>query len=104
MSTGTPRVTTSADRSLGFATPEGAIRAWMAKQGHAYAGDCGTTRLETDAGKYCSSLFKRQVGQRIYEIGPTFSEYTTYVLLTESSGSWRVTATAKDDGTSPPPW
>ena len=103
MSTGTPRVPTSADLPPGFATPEGAIRAWMAKQGYAYAGDCSTTRLETDAGKYCSSLFKLQVGQRIYGIGPTFSEFTTYLLLTESSGGWRVTATAKDDGTSPPP-
>ena len=76
----------------------------MAKQGYAYAGDCRTTRLETDVGKYCSSLFNRQVGRRIYGIGPAFSEYTAYLLLTQSSGRWRVTATAMDDGTSPPPW
>ncbi len=95
---------TSAGLPPGFPTPEGAIRAWMTRQGYAYAGDCRTTRLETDAGKYCSSLVKRQAGQRIYSVGPTFSEYTTYLLLTQSSGEWRVTATARDDGSSPPPW
>lgn len=104
LSTGTPGVPPSADLLPGFITPEGAIRAWMAKQGYAYAGDCRTTHLEKDVGKYCSSLFERQVGQRVYVTGPTFSEFTTYLLVTQSSSGWRVTATAKDDGTSPPPW
>jgi hypothetical protein len=76
----------------------------MARRGYAYAGDCGTTRLETDVGKYCSSLFEKRGSRRIYSVGPTFSEYTTWLLLKESSGTWRVAATAPDTGAAPPPW
>lgn len=104
MPTATPPSPTSAGLPTGAATPERAIRVWMAKRGYAYAGDCATTQLERDAGKYCSSLFERRASQRIYCVGPTFSEYTTWLLLKQSSGGWRVTASAKDNGTSPPPW
>lgn len=76
----------------------------MAGRGYAYAGDCATTRVESDVGKYCSSLYESQGGRRIYRVGPTFSEYTTWLLLEQSSGAWRVMATAKDVGTAPPPW
>lgn len=70
----------------------------MAKHGYAYAGDCRTSRLEADVGKYCSLLFERQAGRRVYGIGLAFSEGTTYLLLTQSSGRWRVTPAAKKTG------
>ncbi|GAA2151366.1 hypothetical protein FHX52_0508 [Humibacillus xanthopallidus] len=76
----------------------------MARKGYTYAGDCGSTQLETDVGKYCSSLYEKQPALRIYSVGPTFSEYTTWLLLRQSSGTWRVTAAARITGMSPPPW
>ena len=33
-----------------------AIAVWVEEYGEQYAGDCETTDIETDAGKYCSSL------------------------------------------------
>lgn len=95
---------TSAKPAAGAATPAGAIGVWMAKKGFTYAGDCATTTLEDDIGKHCSSLCKDLGDKRIYKIGPTFSEYTTWLLLKKSSGGWLVTATAPDTGTAPPPW
>lgn len=88
----------------GASTPAGAIGAWTAKQGFTYAGDCASTELETDIGKLCSSLCENRGDQRIYKIGRTFSEYTTWLLLERSGGTWRVIATAPEKGTAPPPW
>jgi hypothetical protein len=101
--TKTPSPTTT--RSAGGAsTPTAAIAAWMGKKGFRYAGECATTTLEKDIGKYCSSLCEDKGARRIYRIGPTFSEYTQWLLLERSGGTWRVIAAAKDTGTAPPPW
>src|SRR3954453_15122370 len=64
----TPRTSTSASPPKGAATATGAVAAWMARRGYAYAGDCGTTSIETDAGKFCSTLYEKRVSQRIYEV------------------------------------
>lgn len=98
--------TTSATTSSvpGAATPAEAIGIWMDDEGYTYAGECATTDLETDIGKYCSSLCEDRGDERIYKIGPTFSEYTTWLLLEKSDAKWRVVDTAPDTGTAPPPW
>jgi hypothetical protein len=88
----------------GELTPAEAIGAWMAKKGYAYAGSCEDTTIEDDIGKYCSSLCENRGTRQIHKIGPTFSEYTTWLLLEKSGGLWRVIATAKDTGTAPAPW
>lgn len=76
----------------------------MTGQGYIYAGDCATTTIEDDLGKHCSSLCEDLGDRQVYKIGPTFSEYTTWLLLERSGGVWRVTDTAKDTGTGPAPW
>lgn len=88
----------------GAATPAEAIGVWMDDQGHTYAGDCAATTIEDDIGKYCSSLCKASADEAIYKIGPTFSEYTTWLLLERSDATWRVVDTAPDTGTAPAPW
>lgn len=86
------------------ATPAEAIGIWMEDQGHTYAGDCAATTIEDDIGKYCSSLCKASAHEAIYKVGPTFSEYTTWLLLEKSDATWRVVDTAPDTGTAPAPW
>lgn len=76
----------------------------MATQGFIYAGSCEDTTIEDDIGKYCSSLCEDRGNQQIHKIGPTFSEYTTWLLLQQSGDGWSVVDTAKDTGTAPAPW
>jgi hypothetical protein len=67
-----------------------AIAVWVEGYGEQYAGDCATTNVETDAGKYCSSLQEDRGDSVIYIIGPTFSEYDTWLLLERVDGDWVV--------------
>jgi hypothetical protein len=105
-STTTPSETMSPTKSSapGAATPAEAIGVWMDAEGHTYAGDCAATTIEDDIGKYCSSLCKASADEAIYKVGPTFSEYTTWLLLEKSDAKWRVVDTAPDTGTAPAPW
>ena len=96
--------TRSTTSVAGAASPEKAIEVWLTGEGFAYAGDCATATIEADLGKYCSSLCEDRGEQQVFRIGPTFSEYTIWLLLEESDGSWRVTETARDTGPAPPPW
>jgi len=69
---------------------EEAIAVWVEEYGEQYAGDCGITDIETDVGKYCSSLWEDRGDSAIYAIGLTFSEFGFWVLLEQVDGDWVV--------------
>jgi len=69
---------------------EEAIAVWVEEYGEQYAGDCGITDIETDVGKYCSSLWEDRGDSAIYVIGLTFSEFGFWVLLERMDGDWVV--------------
>lgn len=76
----------------------------MTARGNVYAGECEDTELPGDVGKFCSTRCIDRVDQKIYGVGRTFSEYTTWLLVERRAGGWLVVATAKHEGTTPPPW
>lgn len=84
---------------------EDAVAAFVEGYGEQYAGDCATTDVDTDAGKYCSQLWEDRGDSAVYIIGFAFSEYDTWLLLERVDGDWSVTDWA---GVVPeemvPPW
>ena len=101
--TAAPSSTTAA---TGATTPDDAVREWMAKQGHAFAGACATTRPGTHVGEKCSTLYADRGQRKIYKVGMTFSEYDTWLLVEQSGVSWQVVDTAKftHNALAPPSW
>ncbi|MGQ0616868.1 MAG: hypothetical protein ACT4PW_07725 [Acidimicrobiia bacterium] len=87
-------------------TPEAALEAWFADQDQRYAGDCSGTDLGSDVGAYCSVLERESGPDRVYKVGPTFSEFTTWVVVRAVEDGWSVVGSASV-GTSeeplPPP-
>lgn len=83
-------------------TPADAVAVWMVGQGYEYAGDCVSASLDTDIGKYCSRVVADRGTEVVYEIGPTFSEFTTYLLVRQEVSGWVVAETAPLGGA--PPW
>jgi hypothetical protein len=82
-----------------------AIAVWVEGYGEQYAGDCATTNVETDAGKYCSSLQEDRGDSAIYVIGLSFSEFDTWLLLERVDSDWVVSDWAGVvDGEMVPPW
>jgi hypothetical protein len=82
-----------------------AIAVWVEGYGEQYAGDCATTNVETDAGKYCSSLQEDRGDSAIYLIGLSFSEFDTWLLLERVDSDWVVSDWAGVvDGEMVPPW
>lgn len=75
-------------------TPEAALEAWFADQDQRYAGDCSSTDIETDVGAYCSVLERESGRDRVYKVGPTFSEFTTWVVVRAVGDGWSVVGTA----------
>lgn len=86
------------------ASPELALAGWFEAAGFAYAGDCAAAGLDTDIGKECSSLAEDRGDERIYRSGPTFSEYTTWILVSQMDGGWQVTDSAPFEPTGASPW
>lgn len=70
-------------------TPEGAIRDLLAAGNRAYIGDCSTTSVPADIGKYCSILRKDNGATRSYLVGPVASEGDIYVVARKAQG-WSV--------------
>jgi hypothetical protein len=68
-----------------------AIAVWIEQSGEQYAGDCATTNVETDVGKYCSQLWEDRGDSAIYALGFAFSEYGIWLLLELVDGDWVVT-------------
>jgi hypothetical protein len=67
-----------------------AVAAFIEGYGEQYAGDCESTNIDTDVGKYCSKLWEDRGDSAIYIIGLTFSEFDTWLLLEKTGGDWAV--------------
>ncbi len=89
------------------ASAEEAVRSAVEASGAAYAGDCAATRSPDDIGKVCAKLIGSRGALRAYLIGRTFSEFTTWVFVEETSSGWQVVGTAPLDFHAPTldiPW
>jgi hypothetical protein len=74
-----------------------AVAAWLAGEGHGYAGDCASTTTD-QIPQWCSSLHTDGATQKVYYVGPVFSEVAKILTVTEGGGIWTVTNTEN-----PPP-
>jgi hypothetical protein len=76
-----------------------AIRAWLADYDLVYAGPCADTSLSEDVGKYCSTVLEDRGATLVAIVGPTFSEYTDFLLIEQTGNGWIVKRAA---GVPPP--
>ncbi len=100
-------VSTAATTTTPPATVEQALARFAFGEGMPYAGDCVATSLDEDVGAWCSTLFEDRGSTRVYGAGPTFSEYTTWLLLVEGRDGWAVEDVASAgtmDDPEPAPW
>jgi len=74
-----------------------AVVTWLSNEGHEYAGDCASTTTD-QIPKWCSSLHTDGATQKVYYVGPVFSEVAKILTVTEGGGIWTVTNTEN-----PPP-
>jgi len=74
-----------------------AVVTWLSNEGHEYAGDCASTTTD-QIPKWCSSLHTDGATQKVYYVGPVFSEVAKILTVTEVGGIWTVTNTEN-----PPP-
>jgi len=81
------------------------IAVFVEEYGEQYAGDCATTDVDTDVGKYCFQLWEDRGDSAIYVIGISFSKYSTWLLLKQADGAWIVSDWAQIQGEDMvPPW
>lgn len=85
------------------ATPADAVALWVIGQGQQYAGDCASTTPD-DIGKVCSIQYASIGADVVFVVGPTFSEFATYLRVSEEASGWYVADTAPAGGGVPPPW
>jgi hypothetical protein len=84
--------------------PEDVIAAWVRDNRSVdYVGDCGDAQEGIDVGKICSSLVGTRGRTRAYTLGPTFSEYTSTMLIEEVDGTWTVLTVTNRDPNAPVP-
>jgi len=83
----------NASASAEVTTPQEAIAQVVQARGERYAGLCEQTRSPDDVGKVCSRLIEARDGVQAHLIGRTFSEFSTWVFLTERDGGWTVLGT-----------
>ncbi len=55
-----------------------------------FVADCSKADVSRDAGKVCAAFRGDRGNQRAYVIGPTFSEFSQWVILEEKSGQYTV--------------
>ena len=79
------------------ATPQEAIGAFVEREGQRYAGLCEQTRSPEDIGKVCSKLIETRGGVEAHLIGRTFSEFDTWVFVTQRDSAWNVIGKAELD-------
>jgi hypothetical protein len=86
-------------------TAEDVIRQWVTDNRNVdYVGDCADAQQGIDVGKICSTLVGTRGRNRAYNLGPTFSEYTTTMLLEESADAgWTVLWIRNRDPNAPIP-
>ncbi len=71
---------------------EDVIGAWVrANRNVDYVGDCSKAQAGVDVGKLCSALAGSRGTTRAYTLGPTFSEFTSTMLIQEGADvGWMV--------------
>ncbi len=98
---------TPADASATAATPLEAIGILVQERGERFAGLCEQTRSPDDIGKVCSRLIEERDGLQAHLIGRTFSEFSTWVFVSQRDGGWTIVATTPldfHDVTGTVPW
>jgi hypothetical protein len=74
--------------------PLGALQAYVeATLQKQFLADCGAAAIATDTGKICASDRGERESMRAYVIGQTFSEFSDWVIVAETTGSWSVVKT-----------
>ena len=73
-------------------TAEDVISGWVRENRSVdYIGECSKAKPGVDVGKLCSTLVGQRGRNRAYTLGPTFSEYTSTLLMEEdASAGWLV--------------
>lgn len=73
-------------------TAEVVIGDWVRENRNVdYIGDCTEAQQGVDVGKLCSTLVGQRGRNRAYHLGPTFSEFTTEMLMEESTeAGWTI--------------
>ena len=74
----------------GATTPADALEGWLRMKGYAYSGDCADAKLESDGGKWCSTLSRDRGEQQTFKVGRVFSQYQYSLLLERSGTTWSV--------------
>ena len=69
---------------------EDAVRATVEATGARYVGDCSQTVSPRDIGAVCSKLAGEQGATRAYMVGRTFSEFSRWLFIEQTSSGWRV--------------
>jgi hypothetical protein len=72
------------------ATPTEAIAAVVQAGGASFAGPCEQTRSPEDIGKLCARFVEQRDGVQAHLVGPTFSEFTTWLFLEQAASGWTV--------------
>ncbi|MBI2759798.1 MAG: hypothetical protein HYX51_00020 [Chloroflexi bacterium] len=79
------------------ASADEVVRQAVEFTGMAYAGDCAATQSPRDIGKVCSKLIGERDGMRAYLTGRTFSEFSTWVFVEQTSAGWQLAGTTPLD-------
>jgi hypothetical protein len=93
--------------ALAAPSAEDAVRLAVEARGDRYAGDCAQTESPRDIGGVCSRLVDEHGGLRAFLIGRTFSEFSRWLFLEETSDGWRLVDEAPldlADDTGEIPW
>ena len=83
--------------AVASASPVEAVAAFVQKEGETFAGSCEDTVSPRDIGKVCVRFVEERGGERAYLIGRTFSEFSTWVFVAQSSSGWNVAASTPLD-------
>ena len=89
--------------------PEEALRLYVQRRlNQGFVAECDAARRPDDVGKQCARLRGTRDGMRAYELGPTFGEYTRFIILEQVGDSWTILHLERRDPNSPPapgiPW
>lgn len=87
----------SASEQTAAATPDDVVRLVVEADGKTYAGDCAATRSPQDVGKTCSKLIEERNGVRAYLTGRTFSEFSTWIFVEQTTSGWLAAGTTPLD-------
>lgn len=99
---GSPKATSAAEPITAavvatVASPTEAVAGFVEAGGNSFAGNCDETVSPRDIGKVCARFIEEQDGTRAYLLGRTFSEFSTWVFVTQTNQGWSVAESAALD-------